>query len=235
MKNRTFIVALLCGLAGLCSCGKTGIDIDVTDPQEVQWVEDIVDDDLMQAFGEEDIHFGHTPPNLDGISFILEGLVYDSLIRYRRVINPLTGVTTIEPSYSSGGGYENATYKHHFYDQVGTIAYQRFYRKAHNQPETEPSTIHPTYVIGSGNDFSAYYRIKTISPEEADPIWAYLVSATIVDDPATGNRYITNYKLGKKIIETDGDPVAGYYPGTIMIMRPLDTQPIPCVEWDTNP
>lgn len=236
MKNRTFIVALLCGLAGLCSCGKTGIDIDISDPQEIQRVDSIVDDDLLKAFvkafGEESIHFGHTPPNIDGISFILEGLVYDSLITVHRIILP-TGETRIDTSKSSGGGYENAVYKHHFFDQVGSIARQKFYRKAHNQPEPVISTIHPTYIIGSGNDFSAYYCIQTNSPEEANPIWAYLISATIVDGPDSDS--IANCKIGKKIIHTNGDPIAGYYEGTIRIMHPLDTLPIPCVEWDTIP
>lgn len=235
MRKSSFIIALLCCLAGLYSCTKTGIDVDIHDPQHILKVQEIIDNDLMQAFGEENIHFGHTPPNLDGISFILDQFEYDSLIRWRRVPNPLTGESTIEPSYSSGGGYENTIYKHHFFDQIENISCQRFYRKSHNQPEPEPSTIDTTFVIGSGNDFSAYFCAKTISPEEANPTWAYLISATVVNDTASGKRYITNYKIGKKIIETEGDPIAGYYPGTIMIMHPRVTNPIPCVVWDTIP
>ena len=234
MRKYHIIVALLCCLAGLNSCKDAGIDLDINDPQHILWVEEIIDDDLMQAFGEENIHFGHTPPNLDSISFVIDELWYDSCIRYRPVT--IFGVTSIEPSYSSGG-IEVTVYKHHFFDHKENIAHQRVFIKSHNNdnPNLKPIDIPNTYVIGSGNNFTAYFQAQTISEKEGNPTWAYLISGTIVNDPVLG-RCISNYKIGKKIIDIEFDPVAGYYPKTIMIMRPLNnTIPIPCVVWDTIP
>lgn len=235
MKKKNIIVALLCCcLAGLFSCKDAGIDVDINDPQHILWVEKIIDDDLMQAFGEENIHFGHTPPDLDSISFLIDTLWYDSCIRYRPVT--IFGVTTIEPSYSSGG-IEMTTYKHHFFDQIENISHQRFYIKSHNNTNTniKPITIDTTFVIGSGNNFSAYFRAKTISEKEGNPTWAFLISGTVVNDSKKG-KSISNYRIGKKIMSIEFDPVAGYYPNTIMILRPVNkTMPIPCTVWDTIP
>ena len=234
MKKYRIVVALLCCLAGLYSCDDTGIDLGINDPQHIQWVEEIIDNDLLQAFGEENIHFGHTPPDLHDVSFVINELWYDSCIRYRPVT--ILGVTNIEPSYSSGG-VEVTVYKHHFFNHIENLAQQRVFIKSHNNddPNLKPIDVPSTFVIGSGNDFSAYFQAKTISEKEGNPTWAYLISGTVVNDPDLG-KCISNYKIGKKILTIDFDPVAGYYPKTIMIMRPLDnTAPIPCVVWDTIP
>ncbi|MCR5645142.1 MAG: hypothetical protein K6F96_01950 [Bacteroidales bacterium] len=230
--RKSLTVILLCCVAGLYSCKNTvnGIDLDIHDPQHILWVEDVIDDDLLELFGEEHIHFGHTPPNLDGVSFMVNGLFYDTCVRYRKVT--INGVSSIEPSYVNPG-FENSVYKHHFFHQDGNIIQQRMFIEDHNHNQSliECDT---TYLVGSGDDFSVYFKWKIYSEQEGNPTWAFLVSGTLVYD-STSLLGIKDYRIGKKIIDIEIPPVAGYYPGTCMILHPYNTTIpfLPLQDWDT--
>ena len=82
MKKQFLHLVLLLLLIGLSACSDDGIDINVNDPQHIPWVEDLIDPDLLNAIGVENIYFGHTPPNIDSLSFIVEKLEYDTCIRW---------------------------------------------------------------------------------------------------------------------------------------------------------
>lgn len=231
MRKRPIFIVLLCCLAGLFACKDSlnGIDIDIQDPQHIMWVEDVIHDDLMEVFGEENIHFGHTPPNLEGISFIINGLLYDTCVRYRKVT--INGVSNIEPSYINPG-FENSVYKHRLSNQNGNIIRHDMFIRDHNNNQSliECDTA---YVVGSGNDFSVYFEWKIFSEQEGNPTWAYLFSGSLVysNDSIIG---IKDYMIGKKIIDIDTPPTLGYYPGTYMILHPYNlTNPIiPLQDWN---
>jgi hypothetical protein len=246
MKNSSLVIALLLLLTGICSCSgwNDELDVDINDPQQIAWVEDVIDEDLLNAIGVENINFGHTPPNLDTISFIVDKLRYDTCIRYRKIT--IQGVDYIEPSYNNPG-LENSVYKHHFFNPNGNLVGHKMHIRAHTGDE---STIAPdtTFVIGSGNNFTAYFQRKYYSEQEGNPTWAFLISGTleyatdttIVDNEVVVTKKflgVSNYRIGKKILDIDTPPTQGYYPGTLMLMRPYNiANPIvPYHVWDTLP
>lgn len=236
MKKASFILISLL-LTGLYSCsGWDEIDIDVNDPQHIEWVEDIIDEDLLDALnalsaqnGINYIHFGHTPPNLDNISFKVDSLWTDT-----SVVHKLDGTI----SYINFG-FENANYEHHFFDHVDNIAHQ----KMHNHNYTYNTDLwvdsDSTYVIGYDNNFTAYFKKQYISAEEANPTWAYLISGTLVYDsnPDSSDSIfvgIENYRIAKKIVATEGNPNPGHYcKGTLKVFRPYYDTIVPYCNWDT--
>ena len=75
MKKLLTIFLLPCLLFFLSSCKKKGVglEIDFHDPQEIPTINHFFEDadawELIKHFGEENIYFGNTPPNLNDISF----------------------------------------------------------------------------------------------------------------------------------------------------------------------
>ncbi|MBO7084069.1 MAG: hypothetical protein J6W30_09510 [Bacteroidales bacterium] len=233
MKKQFLHLVLLLLLIGLSACSDDGIDINVNDPQHIPWVEDLIDPDLLNAIGVENIYFGHTPPNIDSLSFIVEKLEYDTCIRYRKIT--IMGVDTIMPSYNNPG-LENSVYKHHFFNCNENIAGYKMHIKAHTGDESFITTD-SIFVIGYGNNFTAYYQKKLFSEKEGNPTWAYLITGTVEYDSTNKILGVSNYHIGKKILAIDFPPTQGYYPGTLMYMKPYSTNPdiIPCRVWDTLP
>lgn len=247
MKTRPILLALMLLLTGLnaCSDWENGLDFDMTDPQEINWVEEIIDNDLLYALGVENIYFGHTPPDLDSLSFMVNRLWYDTCIRYRHV--SYAGFDTILPTYNNPG-LENSVYKHHFSQHSGNILHHKLYIKDHigNESIIDCDTA---FVIGNGNNFTVYFKWKILSEQEGNPTWAYLVSGTLnyaYDTTVTITQNdtiieltkrlvgVSKYHIGKKILAIDTPPSQGYYPGTLMFMRPYDTLHIlPYAPWDT--
>lgn len=236
MKKATLFSTLLLFLTGFYACsGWTDpVDFDFDDPQRIRWVEDVVDDSLLVLLGEEDIHFGHTPPNLDTISFVVDQFWYDTCIRVKKITlfingNPFDSMLT---SYNNLG-FEKTTYKHHFYNPRGNIISQTMYLED-NQGNRSLFTCDSTYIIGSGNDFTAYYKWTSESQQEGYPTWGFLVSGTLeytfdtlhLNDSVfeLKKRFVgvKNYRIGKMIEKIGTPPTQGYYPGTRMFLRPYD-------------
>lgn len=257
MKRRLPFIVLLLILTGLhaCSGWTDGVDLIIDDPQAMPWVEDIIDDSLLNIIDNNnvnfEIHFGHTPPNLDSVSFIIDQLWYDTCIRYRMVHHPFLG-DTVMPSYNNPG-FESSVYKHHFYDPYGSMIHQTFYIRDHmgNESMIEADS---TFVIGSGNDFTVYFKFDIDSQKEGYPTWAYLISGTLEYTYDTTVKItktdtivsikkrllgVSDYHIGKKIMRTDPEnpPTQGYYQGTLMFLRPyqsLASDTIkPYTVWDT--
>ena len=232
MKRRLLVFVMLLGILGMNACSdKEGIDLDFHDPQHIQWVENIIDEELLEAFGEENIHFGHTPPDLNEVSFIVDRLLYDTCVRYRPVT--INGVTEIVPS-TNNPGLENSVYKHHFFNHTENVAHNRMYIEDHSWGNNSLADCDTAFITGSGKDFTVYFIEHLISEQGGNPTWAYLISGTLIQD-ATGKVGVSNYRIGKKILEIEFHPTAGYYPGTFMILHPHTTNPevLPYEEWDT--
>lgn len=234
MKRIHLISILFACFIGLNACSglDDGVEFNFNDPQHIQWVEDIIDQDFLDALNDLSvqsgivyIHFGHTPPNLDSISFIVDTLLYDTCIKFL----PDGHISSNKPDQ------ELASYKHHFSDQVGNIIREKiqFYDIAYQKSIEAKSDT--TYIIGSGNDFTAYFKKKSISPEHGNPTYAYLVSGTLVYDTIPKPIGVVNYRIAKKIIATDPDPAPYYCKGTLMVLKPYhENDTIPFINWDTD-
>lgn len=235
-----FVIALIS--LNACNGWDDGISIDINDPQHIETVQQIIDEDLLDVLnalsvqnGITYIHFGHTPPNLDDISFIVDTLWYDTCIKYRP-----DGVV----SYINLGA-ENSEYKHHFYDHIENISHQKMHihDKAHQNDYF--ADCDSTFIIGNGNNFTAYFKQTHPSEQQGNPTYAYLVSGTLTYKDTiiqNGNTFdtikelygVTNYRIAKKIVATNPDPAPYYCKGTLMVLRPYrqyDT--IPFRTWDT--
>lgn len=219
----------------LCSCKEDkdgGFDMNFHDIQDIKGLMESIDPDLLELFGEENIHFGHTPPNINDISFKVDTLRYDTCLRYVYV----PAVDSVMLSPSAPPVLENALYQHHFYHPIGNITRHKLNihdRSYGNQYTQESDTV---FIIGSGNSFTAYYELKIESEKDGNPTWDFLVSGTLVYDSTGAFIGVSGYRLGKKIVSVESPPTAGYYTGTIMIMESFRNGAIsPQWEWDTIP
>lgn len=233
MKKIPLVSAFLIALISLSACHgwDDGISIDIHDPQHIEWVEDIIDEDLLNALnvlsaqnGINYIHFGHTPPNLDKISFIVDTLWYDTCIKYL----PDGNISYKNP------GSEIAEYKHHFFDHVENMVHQKLH--IHNKAYQTDflADCDSTFIIGNGNNFTAYFKQTHLSEQQGNPTYAYLVSGTLIYDTVKEFYGVTNYRIAKKIVATDPDPAPYYCKGTLMVLRPYrQNDTIPFRTWDT--
>lgn len=232
---KRILLALTCILL-VCSCKENdnlGFDMNFHDPQDIAALMESIDRDLLEVFGEENIHFGHTPPNINDISFKVDTLRYDTCIRYVYV----PAVDSVMLSPSAPPVLENSLYQHHFFHPIGNITQHKlniFDRSYGTNYTQESDTV---FIIGSGDSFTAYYEMKIESEKDGNPTWDFLVSGTLVHDSTGAFIGISNYRLGKKIVKVESAPTAGYYTGTIMIMEPFNAESIaPYWLWDTiNP
>ena len=237
------ILLLVLTILNACSGWDERIDIDFTDPQQIEWVEDVVDEDLLLAMGIENIHFGHTPPNIDDFSFVVDSLWYETWVKVLLRENQITHVKWIDTVYSQPN-FEKSKYKHHFFNQNGNIIHQRMYYQDHNQNEALVD-CDTTFLIGSFiNDttgcFTAYYSWKVESETQGNPTYAFLVSGTLRYTKDNQNQlrltYIDNYRIGKKVIQIDPayeQSTNVYHPGTLWVYRAYHPRPLQPTNWDT--
>lgn len=227
MKRVTVFLAL--SIAFL-SCEREGIDFDFNSPQDIQKVNLTLlnNNDLIEHFGESNIHFGPVPPNLEGISFKVTGMNYDYCERY--VFGPTPDAPPI-PSHVDPPTYEPSINHHHFFDHLQSISKHRMMTfGTHGDIYTkENDTI---YVIGNNNNFTAYYIEKTTGEGSGNPTNAILISGTLVYDKDGKFIGVEKYRIGKKILEFEYHPtIPTYAQGTIEIKRHDELSPR--FEWDT--
>lgn len=230
MKRLKFTTVLLT-LAFVCfSCEREAIDFDFNSPQEIQKVNQTLRDnnDLIEHFGEEYIHFGPVPPSLEGISFKVTGMDFEFCERY------IFGPTPDDPpilSHADPPTYEASINHHHFFDHTQGLSKHRLMTYGtHGDIYTkENDTI---YVIGSGNDFTAYYIEKTDEEGSGNPTNAILISGTLVYDQNGNFIGVEHYRIGKKILDYEYHPtINAYAKGTLEIKRHDEFSPR--YEWDT--
>jgi len=230
MKRLRIVLVLL--FLPFVSCEDwIGIDADFTDPQEVTPMLEYLPQDLLDAFGEEYINFGPTPPDLSDISFKVNGLDYVTSIRY--LFGPTDDdeyiISTTDPPT-----YDATIYYHHFMEQTEHIA-------KHNLKTIDPNNNiffrhnDTVYVIGHDSLFTAYYQ-ETIQDSLAGYPTNYIIlSGTLVRDSGTQAFIgIRNYRIGKKIKKYLYRPIApSYAPGTIEVKTHQELSPAHV--WDTIP
>ena len=121
MKRASVFTSILTSLLmAVASCTKVDpVAIDIIDPQDVGFVNVVLDDDLVEAFGEENIHFGHTPPSLEGLSFYVQGMDY---VVCRRYI--FDAYNNYQPtlSHADPPTYDGSRNWHHFHHHIENLA-----------------------------------------------------------------------------------------------------------------
>lgn len=228
--KKTFLipVVFLCFVM-MASCSKSGIDIPINDPQDIEFIHNHIDRDLIDAFGEEHIHFGHTPPSLEGISFKVKGMDYDTCVRYIFNVDP-----TLPPiiSHTDPPTYDGSTNYHHFFHHIESITKHKLKTvDTHNDAYIrENDTV---YVVGIDSllVFTAYYEEVLNEEGLGHPTNGIIVSGTLVYDNQGIFVGIKDYRIGKKILRYEERPtIPSYAEGTIEIKTHSGLAP--AEEWD---
>lgn len=225
MKKTQLLPIIFLSLLMMASCSKSGVDINFNDPQHIDFL-DIIPPDLVEAFGQENIHWGHTPPNLNNVCFYLDGLKYKVCKHYIYGQNH-------EPVISNSQfDSDPIKYYHCFFNHVENIASDSllYYAPGEDRFMMAYDTV---YVIGSEKDssvFTAYFIER--SNGRYHPINGILISGTFFKDTIIDTTFhnnnniidtiilegIKNFRMGKKIIEYR-DPLPAildvYLPGSI--------------------
>ena len=205
MKKTHLFPVLLFSLVMMASCSK-GVDLNISDPQQVEFL-NIIPSDLITDFGQENIHFGHTPPNLNNICFYVDGLEYRVCKHY--IYGP-----NHEPIISNFPlDYDPIKYYHYFFHHSENIASDSllYFGPGEDRFMMAYDTV---FIIGSEEDstFTAYFVEKPNS--KYHPIQGILLSGTLTKNS------IKNLIMGKKIIDYR-DPLPAvldvYLPGSIDI------------------
>ena len=194
----------------LTSCLKEGdTTVLVNDPQEVPFITDYLPKDLLELFGEENVHFGDRPPVVD--------LELKSQHEYVAIVTDM-------PDHPQVGGLSPITYYHKLTRQYLQIAEYI----GMNSEESRCRLISPVYLIGSGHDFTAYFY--EAPQTEGSPEHAVLMSGTLT------NSGIKDMLYGYKIMRYNDSivsPVA-YPVNSIFIFRDWDGLAETCSWYDDS-
>ena len=202
---KKIIPVLLFSLVMAASCNK--VDININDPQHIEFL-DIIPQDLITAFGEENIHFGHTPPNLENVCFYVDGLKYEVEVCNHYIYGP-----NHEPMLGQTLTDDPIKYYHCFFDYKENIISDSLLYFAPGE-DRFMMAYDTVYVIGSEKDstFTAYFIERPNS--KYHPTQGILLSGKLTKNG------IKNFRVGKKIIDYR-DPLPAvldvYLPGSIDI------------------
>lgn len=205
-----FVLAPL--LAFITACKEDqGLEINFNDPQEIPTINSFFEaaPELIEQFGEEYLYFGNTPPDLNNISFKVDGMDYVFSKRFRfGPNNEPTPITTPPPSYDA------SKYYHHFFEHFESISCHRFRSQdSHGNIFIRENN---SYIIGHDSLFTAYYIEKITDEGSGFPTNAIIISGTVRND--SNGLGISNYRFGKQILKYDTAPDnPTFAPGTIEI------------------
>ena len=230
-KNRCFLVFI--GLA-FCFYSCTPLEIEFNDPQDVELIHEahsFIDmngnlqsnNDLVELFGEGNIHFGPVPPTWgDSICFKINGMEYDTCVRF---IFDTYNNNAIIPSHADPPEFDASVNTHLFYDQNQCV-----FKHKMNTRDTYGNNyfldLKTAYIIGHDNLFTTYFQGKIEG--NGNPTVIMIISGTLVieDGVIIG---VKDYIFGKKILDYDYQPTNAYAPGTIEIKKHPGLSP--CCEW----
>ena len=187
--------------------------------------------DLVEAFGEKHIVFGHTPPSLENISFKVQGMDYDTCIRY--IFNVIPGEPPIQ-SHTDPPTYDPSFNYHHFYNHTECISEHKL-KTVDSYHDVYIRENDSAFIIGdeSTHRFTAYYEEQITEEGSGRPTNAILISGTLVYDTITGQFLgVEDYRIGKKILRYKERPsTPSYAEGTIEIK--ISSQKLcPFENWD---
>ena len=238
-KNCRFLVII--GLA-CCLFSCSPLEIEFNDPQEIETIHDAFlselngsdNDDMVLLFGEENINFGPIPPQWsDDICFRVEGMEYDTCIRY---IFDIYNNNQPILSHADPPTYDGAINTHLFYDQ--DLCLFKHKMRIHDTYGVDYNLdLDKAQIIGHDNKFTIYYKGKIQG--NGDPTVVMLISGSPVYDTITTNntqtlvfKGVQDYIFGKKILDYDSQPTNAYAPGTIEIKKHPGLSP--SCEWDSK-
>lgn len=235
MRKTVLFTSFLLSLLWITSCSEEGIDINVNDPQYVEFIDKHIDMDLIEAFGEENIHFGHTPPNLNDVSFKVETMDYVICTRY--IFNIVPDQPPIL-SHADPPTFDGSRNYHHFSNHTENLASHKLktINPYNNVFIRENDTV---YVIGdaSSNYFTAYYEEEIQEEGSGHPTNGVLISGFLVYDDQDQFIGIKDYRIGKKILRYKERPtpnqhgiIEAFAEGTIEIKTHAGMAP--AEKWD---
>ena len=238
MKKHTHLLSLLALPLFFLACSADPIDFDFSGPQYIPDIDsafvfnDTLNHDLLEAFGEENIHFGPFPPALDSIQFKVIGM--DFVFCKRFIFDTYHNNQPI-PSHADPPTYEASIYMHHFrrHHTGQGISWHRLKTQDPSQ-NIFTRTNDTVFVIGHDSLFTVYFIEKTFDEGSGNPTNAIIFSGTVVNDTVevVQNgvtvkkpvfRGVRDYIIGKKILRYDYVPDLSthgcYAPGTIEVKK----------------
>lgn len=192
------VCVMVVSLAFLPSCLKEGdTTILVNDPQDIPFITDYLPEDLLNLFGEENVHFGDQPPRVD--------MEFKSMHQYV--------ATNLQPPYAPQPGQLTPVIHYHKLNQQ-YLQIAEYVSKT--SEEAYCKVICPVYLTGAGNDFTVYYHE---SPQtDGHPEHAVLLSGTLT---ANG---VKDFMYGYKIMKYNDSvvPPTVYPANSIFIFKDYD-------------
>ena len=160
--------------------------------------------DLLEVFGEENVHFGDQPPVID-IEFVSN--------------HEYVAIVMDSPNHPQVGDITANLHYHKFSDQYLQIA--DYYSMTSDEialADSRCKLISPVYISGSGSNFSVYYYE---TPQTFGlPEYAVVMSGTVT------NGGIKNYRFGYKIMKYNDtinfDPLQHYPVNSIFVFKDHD-------------
>ena len=211
MKHRTalFFNALVFCLL-LSSCLKEGDKtILVNDPQDIPFITEYLPEDLLNLFGEENVHFGDQPPVVD--------MEFKSMHQYV--------ATNLEPPFApQPGQLSPITHYHKINQQYLQLADYA----SMSSEENYCKVISPVYVTGRDKDFTIYYY--ETPQTEGHPEHAVLMSGTLT------NEGVRNFMYGYKILKYNDSivPPTVYPANSIFVFKDWDGLAERCIWYNDS-
>lgn len=204
MKKTHFLPVFFLSLVMMASCSKSGIDVNIDDPQHIEFLQ-VIDTALLNAFGEEYIHFGHTPPDFDSLSFLVDSMEYVVCRRWK--YHPVYH-TPVLSTFNGPGDYDPSDYYHLFYHHQNNLSSHTLLSIGSGGVEdTYKRNNDKVYIIGSGQAFTAYYEESPNMP--FGPTFGILISGVIVQDTLGNLIGIKDYRYGKMYMKYEETPPFG--------------------------
>ena len=199
MKHKAKLLIVLTALStAMLSCLKdSNTTILLNDPQYIPPITEYLPMDLLDLFGEKNVNFGDQPPIIN--------LEFKSLHEYT--------ATNLQPPFSPQPGQPSPiTHYHKISNHYLQIA--DYY--CMSSEETYCKEISPIYLMGNGNDFTAYFYE---SPQtDGRPEHAVLFSGTLTSEG------IKNFKYGYKILKYNDSivPLTVWPANSVFIFKDCD-------------
>lgn len=192
MKKGHPIIVVLLSLVLVSSCSKSGVEIQIDDPQNIEFLQ-IIDTALLNAFGEENVHFGHTPPDINNLSFFVDSMEYVICNRYK--YHPVTHDVVLS-TFNGPHDFDPSKYYHLFQNyHIHLSSHTLLSIGSGGEDDTYKRSNDTVYIIGSGQKFTAYYEERPDMPYR--PTFGILVSGEIVKDSLDNLIGIKDYRYGK--------------------------------------
>ena len=198
-KRKSLVMLATLVLSGFNSCLKEDGNSSIlfNDPQDIPFITEYLPMDLLQLFGEENIHFGDRPFNVE--------MEFESRHRY-------VAVTTSAESHPAAGTTSPIAHYHKISRKYLQIA--DYYSMT--QEEACCKLVSPVYLTGNDTAFTAYYFEQPATAGR--PVHAVLFSGK------KSEAGLKDFRYGYKIVRyTDSIVPPTVYPeNTIFIFADSD-------------